>query len=66
MADRRRPYARTLAVLRVLSWPYRYPPLSWWVRLIDWAADSNRRLAVAFVLAVLAVAGTIVWKVTRG
>lgn len=38
MADRRLPYARTLAVLRVLCWPYRYPPLSWYVKFIDYIA----------------------------
>jgi len=61
--DRRLPYARTLAVLRVLSWPYRYPPLSWYVTFIDWVAAKNSRMfAVGFMLAAI-LAWTFVIKV---
>ena len=63
MPDRRLPYARTLAVLRVLSWPYRYPPLSWYVKFIDWVAVKNSRMfAVGFVLTAI-LAWTFVIKV---
>ncbi|MER7166769.1 hypothetical protein ABT336_11995 [Micromonospora sp. NPDC000207] len=66
MADRRLPYARTLAVLRVLSWPYRYPPLSWMVALVDWLAATNRRLTATVVLSALILIASIVWKVNHG
>lgn len=66
MADRRAPYARTLAVLRVLSWPYRYPPLSWYVKLIDWLSGQNRRFAATLIVCWSATITVIVWKVTRG
>jgi len=63
MADRRLPYARTLAVLRVLSWPYQYPPLSWHVKLIDWVTAKNSRMfAGGFVLAAI-LAWAVVIKV---
>lgn len=65
MGDRR-PYARTLAVLHVLSWPYRYPPLSWWGKFIDWVIGNNRRFAAVMTICALTVIGSIVWKVTHG
>lgn len=66
MPDRPRPYARTIAVLRVLSWPYRFPPLSWMVALIDWVVASNRRFAVAMVMSLTFVVGAVAWEVFRG
>lgn len=63
MVERGKPYARRLAVLRVLSWPYQYPPLSWYVKLIDWVTARNSRMfAGGFVLAAI-LAWTIVIKV---
>ncbi|MFY1686531.1 hypothetical protein [Plantactinospora sp. WMMB782] len=66
MADRRLPYARTLAVLRVLSWPYRYPPLSWLSAFIDWIAGSKRRFVANIIVCLLVIVGATVWEVTRG
>ncbi len=63
MADRRLSYARTLAVLRVLTWPYRYPPLSWLSRGIDWLAATPVRLAVTVAAGVLVLAWTVAVKV---
>ncbi|MFG2046092.1 hypothetical protein ACGFIW_01510 [Micromonospora sp. NPDC048935] len=66
MADRRLPYARTLAVLRILSWPYRYPPLSWLVALTDWLAATSRRMNVTIAMSLLTVVTSIAWKVAHG
>lgn len=66
MAERRLPYARTLAVLRVLSWPYKYPPLSWLLALNNWVAANNRRFITTMVVCWTATIALIVWKVTRG
>jgi len=64
--DRRLPYARTLAVLRVLSWPYQYPPLSWYVKLIDWLSAQKLRFVVTLAVCWSATIAAIVWKVTHG
>lgn len=63
MTGRRLPYARTLAVLRILSWPCRYPPLSWLSKAIDWLSATPVRLAVTVAACVLVLAWTFVIKV---
>ncbi|GGM27563.1 hypothetical protein GCM10011608_10470 [Micromonospora sonchi] len=66
MAERRLPYARTLAVLRVLAWPYQYPPLSWLVAFSNWVVASRRRFAVTLIVCWSATIAVIVWQVVRG
>ncbi|MEV5211293.1 hypothetical protein AB0K35_27855 [Micromonospora sp. NPDC053740] len=63
MADRRLPYARTLALLRVLSWPYWYPPLSWLSRGIEWLSATPVRLAATIAACAYVIVWTIVIKV---
>ncbi len=64
MADRRLPYARTLAVLRVLACPYQYPPLSWLSRGIDWLAATPARIVATVMTSMGFVAWTaVIWWV---
>ncbi|MFJ1539253.1 hypothetical protein ACIODS_11990 [Micromonospora chalcea] len=60
MADRRLPYARTLAVLHVLSWPYRHPPLSWLVKAVDWVSATRTRLTVHSVVCLSILIGALI------
>ncbi|MEU7978297.1 hypothetical protein AB0B63_07165 [Micromonospora sp. NPDC049081] len=65
MADRRLPYARTLAVLCILAWPYQYPPLSWLSRGIDWLSATPARVVATVMTCTAFVAWTaVVWWVT--
>ncbi|MFD6565441.1 hypothetical protein [Micromonospora profundi] len=60
MGERRQRYARRLAVLRVLSWPYRYPPLSWMVKGVDWVSATNTRLIVHSVVCLSILIGALI------
>lgn len=66
MAERRKPYARRIAVLRVITWPYRYPPLSWLVKLNNWIAASNTRFVSAVATSALVCVAIVIVEVTRG
>jgi hypothetical protein len=66
VAEPRKPYARTLAVLRVLTWPYRYPPLSWLVKLNNWITASNTRFVTVVATSTLVCVAIVVVEVARG
>lgn len=40
-----------LRILRILTWPYRFPPLSWIASAMSWLAATNFRFVTTMVLA---------------
>ncbi len=62
MAERRLPYSWTLTVLRVLSWPYQYPPLSWFVKGIDWVSATRTRLTIHSAVCLSILIGALILR----
>lgn len=51
-----------LKILRILSWPYRYPPLSWLSALTSWIAETNTRLIASWVVSAAVIVVVVILR----